>query len=82
MQTLRQQIEHAAIRMAEESHLDDDGIVDLLTRDGFPELLATRLNAFVPHAFGRVLLVARHDPNFSSNFLIERVRWTPGASCV
>lgn len=72
MGTLRKQVEHAAILMAKETDLDDGGIVDLLIQDGFSELLATRLNVFVPHAFGRILLQAKHAPQFRPSFLLER----------
>lgn len=71
MKKLREQVEHAAAQMAEKPNLDCDDIVELLVEDGFSDLLASRLNAFVPHAFGRVLLRERHEPSFPSHFLLQ-----------
>ena len=70
-ETLKQQVEHTASRMAGHPHLDDEGLVDLLINDGFPDLLAARMNAFVPHAFGRILIHMKHSPSFASTFLLE-----------
>ena len=70
MKTLKSQVQHTANRMADNPSLDDDDIVDLLINDGLADLLATRLNAFVPHAFGRLLIRLKHNPEFPSTFLL------------
>jgi hypothetical protein len=71
METLKWQVEHAASRMADRPDLDEDSLVGLLINDGFTDLLASRLNAFVPHAFGRILIESKHNANFASTFLLE-----------
>ena len=70
--TLTEQVKHVAVLMAREAHLDDSAIVDMLVGGGFTELQAARLNAFVPHAFGRLLLQSKHKPEFRPDFLLER----------
>jgi hypothetical protein len=71
MDTLRRQVEHAANCLADNPNLDEDTIVSLLTNDGFTDLLASRLNAFVPHAYGRLLIESKHNADFASTFLLE-----------